>query len=116
MLDLTAFLKKEGINSASEQVGAVSVDDYVREAGLPTVNFIKMSIEGSELPALEGARSTLLSCRPNLAITAFRNDIVDIYRYLHNLDIDYRFALGHTTNHVEETVLFATASPADYIS
>ena len=114
-LDLTDFLHKAGFKSATEQVAAVSIDDYVREAGLPTVNFIKMAIEGSELPVLEGARSTLLSCRPKLAVCAFRNDIVDIYRYLDRLDIGYRFALGHFTNHSEETVLFATASPADNI-
>ena len=112
-LDLTEFLSKEGIKSATERVSAVSIDDYAREAGLPTVNFIKMAIEGSELYALEGARSTLLSCRPKLAVCAFRNDIVDIYRYLDGLDVGYRFALGHTTNHSEETVLFATVSPPE---
>jgi FkbM family methyltransferase len=110
VLDLTEFLEKEGVTSPREPVGAVSIDDYVCEAGLPTVNFIKMAIEGSELPALEGARRTLLTCRPNLAVCAFRNDVVDLYRYLDDLDVGYRFALGHFTNHSEETVLFATVS------
>jgi FkbM family methyltransferase len=113
VLDLTEFLKKEGIDSAREQVPAISIDDYVRDARLPTVNFIKMAIEGAELPALEGARNTLLTCRPNLAVCAFRNDIVDVYQFLDRLDIGYRFALGHFTNHSEETVLFATVSPRD---
>ena len=66
----------------------------------------------SNLPAAwkAQARTTLLSCRPNLAISAFRNDLVDLYRFLDDLGIGYRFALGHFSNHFEETVLFATAS------
>ncbi len=112
VLDLTEFLAREGLASAREQVAAVAIDDYVREAGLSAVQFIKMAIEGAELAALEGARRTLQSCRPNLAICAFRNDIVDVYRFLDRLDVGYRFALGHFTNHSEETVLFATVSSA----
>lgn len=38
------------------------------------VDFIKIDVEGYELPVLEGARATILRCRPNIVIEQKGND------------------------------------------
>jgi hypothetical protein len=50
----------------SEQVSITSLDDDIREMGLPAPDFIKIDIEGGELDALVGARHTLMTHKPRL--------------------------------------------------
>jgi hypothetical protein len=90
-------------------VSTVSIDDFVARENLPQVNFIKMDIEGAELPALQGAEETLRNFKPRLAISLYHRDtdLVDIPRYLNGLGLGYEFFLDHFTIHREETVLFA---------
>jgi FkbM family methyltransferase len=91
----------------------VALDDYVEDAGLPRVDFIKLDIEGAELAALQGAERALRRWRPRLAVAVYHrlSDFVEIPRYMRELDLGYRFFLGHFTTHSEETILFATAEP-----
>lgn len=46
------------------EVEMKSIDDFVYASGLSTVDFIKIDIEGFELPAFQGAVQTLLKFRP----------------------------------------------------
>lgn len=87
----------------------ISIDDLVRELRLPSVDFIKMDIEGAEFPALQGARHTITSHRPKLAISIYHqiSDFATIPRYLHELDLEYDFYVEHHTIYQNETVLFA---------
>ena len=50
----------------SEQISITALDDDIREMGLPVPDFIKIDIEGGELDALVGARSTLTTHKPQL--------------------------------------------------
>jgi FkbM family methyltransferase len=50
------------------QVPLTTIDKLVAELKLPRVDFIKMDIEGAEVPALAGARETIGSFKPRLAI------------------------------------------------
>ena len=47
-----------------------TIDNIVSELQLPSVDFIKMDIEGAEKNALRGARGTLLKFSPAMAISA----------------------------------------------
>lgn len=90
---------------------SVSIDDEVRKRCFDHVDFIKMDIEGAEFEALKGARETLIRHKPDLALCVYhsREDFTRLARFVHDLDLGYRFALGHFTFHAEETVLYATA-------
>lgn len=46
------------------EVEMKSIDDFVYGAGLDTVDFIKIDVEGFELPVFQGAVKTLLKFRP----------------------------------------------------
>jgi FkbM family methyltransferase len=52
------------------RVPVTTIDHIVSELQLPSVDFIKMDIEGAEKNALRGARATLLKFSPVMAISA----------------------------------------------
>jgi FkbM family methyltransferase len=88
----------------------LSIDDLVQRRNLPRVNFIKMDIEGAELPALRGAAETIKRFKPKLAISVYHRltDFFEVPEFLDSLRCNYEFFLRHYTIHAEETVLFAT--------
>jgi len=53
------------------RVPLTTIDKLVAELNLPRVDFIKMDIEGAEVPALEGARETLKRWHPRMALAAY---------------------------------------------
>lgn len=90
---------------------ATTIDDTVKRLKLNRVDHIKMDIEGSEMSALRGARDTIKTFRPNLAICVYHNltDFFEVPQFLDSLDAGYRFYLQHSTVHGDETVIFARA-------
>jgi FkbM family methyltransferase len=88
-----------------------TIDALVGRGDVERVDFIKLDVEGAELPALHGAEATLRRFRPRLAVAAYHkpDDLAAIPEYLAGLEIGYSFQLGHITMHGEETVLFAIA-------
>lgn len=86
-----------------------TIDDTVRELGLPKVDFIKMDIEGAELNALKGAEHCIRAYHPKLAISLYHSldDFSTIPRYLASLGLEYKYYLAHHTIYENETVLFA---------
>ena len=91
-----------------------TVDAYSEEQRLPSVDFIKMDIEGFELPALIGARSVIERHRPKLAISLYHKplDLVEIPLWLAQNFPDYDLYIDHYTIHHEETVLYAISRRA----
>ncbi len=89
-----------------------TIDQAVQARRLGPVGLIKMDIEGAEQPVLRGAIQTLKRDRPRLAISLYHSmdDMVQIPRWIADLDLGYRFYLGHETIFDAETVLFAVAS------
>ena len=118
--DVKLFFKDDGPGSsvspdffdgANGEVKTISIDDFIHNNSISKVDFIKMDIEGAELPTLKGAIDTLSKHKPKLAISIYHSmdDFVEIPEYLNNLGLGYKFYLGHYTIHAEETVLYAIA-------
>lgn len=92
----------------NQELPLTTIDAYLDAKPDVRVSFLKMDIEGAELSALHGARRTLLSHRPKLAISLYHrlDDFVTIPLFLAGLLPDYEFYLDHYTIHAEETVLY----------
>lgn len=92
-----------------EKVESITIDDFVKEEQIQSIEFIKMDIEGAELQALRGAETTIKSFRPKLAITIYHSysDFWEIPLFLSSLNQGYVFYIRHFKIHQEETVLFA---------
>lgn len=73
------------------------------------VTHIKMDIEGAELAALEGAKRTIQTYKPKLAICVYHKneDILDISSYILSLVPEYKLFLRHHNISGTETVLYA---------
>jgi FkbM family methyltransferase len=63
-----AGLRNSGSALVSEEICLTTLDDDIQAMSLPPPDFIKIDIEGAELAALQGARSTLLTHKPQLFI------------------------------------------------
>jgi FkbM family methyltransferase len=87
----------------------LAIDDFVRDRHLDRLDLIKMDIEGAEFDALQGARATLQQYHPQLALCVYHSpaDFARLARFVDDLDLTYRFYLGHLTIHAEETILYA---------
>ena len=84
-----------------------ALDDVL--AGKP-VTLIKMDIEGSEMPALNGAKKIITEQKPRIAISAYHKleDIWQIPIYLKSLNPKYRCYLRHHGPVVWDTDLYFT--------
>lgn len=91
------------------KIDTTTIDDYKKEQNIEKIDFIKMDIEGSELPALEGAIKTLKEDRPQLAISIYHSneDFIKIPIFLHNNLENYIFKLAHYSARAHETILYA---------
>jgi FkbM family methyltransferase len=74
------------------------------------VTFIKMDIEGAEIPALAGAKQTIQNQRPKLAICTYHQlrDLLEIPSIIHAMCPDYRIFLRHHGQLRYGTICYAT--------
>ena len=75
------------------------IDDILDHKG---ATYIKMNIEGSELPALKGAGQTIADYKPKLAIAGYHKtwDLWEVPLLIHDICPAYRFYLRSYMNHV----------------
>jgi FkbM family methyltransferase len=87
----------------------ITLDDFVAEAGLDRIDFVKMDVEGAEMKVLAGAGDALRRFAPKLALAAYHkdDDLVQIPGALNALDVPYRYYLKTASPLEDETVLFA---------
>lgn len=92
--DGTASISGDSGGSAEDAVGLTTIDSLM---GDEKVFAIFMDIEGSELPALKGAREVILRDRPVLAVRVYhrRDDLLLIPQFIASLPCDekYRYYL-----------------------
>lgn len=95
-----------GLAEAGECIVKVcAMDKEIKEP----ITFIKMDIEGAELEALRGAADTIRRYRPKLAICVYHKpeDIIDIPKYILELNPEYKLYMRHYSDNAGETVLYA---------
>ncbi|QDI83255.1 FkbM family methyltransferase [Methylorubrum populi] len=90
------------------EVPVITLDQWVQQAGIERVDFLKLDIEGHEIPALRGAAQTIVRHRPKLAISVYHyhNDVNGITLLIHELSPWYEFYLRHNAMWDSEVVLF----------
>ncbi|MEK7432694.1 MAG: FkbM family methyltransferase [Cyanobacteriota bacterium] len=95
---------------SSIKVKTQSIDNLVKEKNIEKIDFIKMDIEGAEIPALIGASETIKKFKPKLAISAYHkiDDFITISNFIKSLEPSYKIFVDHYTIHSEETVIYAT--------
>jgi len=108
------FSETEDCVSSIQEDGKSSINtrsiDSVCSDSEDKVTFIKMDIEGAELPALRGAKETILRYKPRLAICIYHSDqeMLSIAEYIHSIVPEYKlYVRQHHKNYFMETVLYA---------
>lgn len=91
------------------KVETLSIDDLVKLKNISRVDFIKMDIEGAEIPTLKGAAETIKKFKPKLAISAYHksDDLVTIPKLIQSIRNDYHFYIDYYTIIGHEIVLYA---------
>ena len=94
--------------NTGRQIETITIDTFCAEQALKKVDFIKMDIEGGEVPALSGGAATILSHKPKLAISAYHkwDDLLVIPKLIHSIRDDYSYYLDCTTGFGGEAVLY----------
>ena len=87
-------LQNSNMQAQTESITVTTIDQDIQEHSLPAPDFIKVDVEGLELPVLQGARETLVQYKPRLflemhgeTLNLKRQNVAAIVRYL--LDIGY---------------------------
>ncbi len=102
--DVAARVSEEG----TEKIECVPLDEVLR-GGREPVHMIKMDIEGSELPALEGARESVKRWKLILAVCAYHepDDFFTIPQKIKALEPGYQIYFRQYELSSEETVCYA---------
>ena len=82
------------VSKTGTPIPTITVDSIV-ENNFAT--FIKLDVEGNEIPALNGARHTIGACKPKLCVAAYHrfDDIINIPLHILNMRPDYKMYLRH---------------------
>lgn len=84
---------------------AVSIDGVMKGV---VPGYIKMDVEGAEMKALMGAKRTIATHRPSLAISIYHapGHLFEIQLLLNNWELGYKFFLRSHGNNLFDTVLY----------
>lgn len=88
------------------EVAVTTIDSTLRGN---RCNLIKLNINGSELEALNGAKSTITKYKPKLQIYLTLENVVEIPKFLIKYNKDYTFYLGYYDqyNNLDNIILYA---------
>jgi len=67
--------------AATTQVSVTTLDHFMQENNLSAIDFIKLDLQGNELPALQGAKNALAGCKAVLVEVNFRERYAGCTRF-----------------------------------
>ena len=114
--DNIRFDSKLGSASRASSLGTSFVKIRTLDSlQIPNPTFIKMDIEGFEVPALLGAIGTIRVYEPRLAISVYHrfDDLRRIPEVVDLAKVPYRIYLRHYTEGIDETVMFFVPESLD---
>jgi FkbM family methyltransferase len=107
----TLRLEPQGSGSMISASGSIEIavdrlDDILQDLYEPTL--MKMDVEGAELQVIDGAKHTISTYGPRLAICVYHKagDFWRIPQKILSIRSDYRIYLRHYTESIYETVMF----------
>jgi len=94
-------------DSGSSKIDVDTIDNVLHGK---KATYIKMDIEGAELAAIEGARNTIISHKPKLAICVYHRveDLITIPQKIHSFVPEYKLYLRTHSLYSCAVVLYAT--------
>lgn len=100
---------EEACTVATEGETIIPVTTLDETVGDEQVTFIKMDVEGAELPTLKGAKKLIDRLHPNMAICIYHSDadMVDIAEYLKQVHPFYDLYVRHYSHFYADTILYA---------
>jgi FkbM family methyltransferase len=106
-----SVVMKWGSLHGQVKVPLTTIDKLAAELNLPRVDFIKMDVEGAEIPALHGARDTIQRFKPRLSIATEHkpDDEFTIPATVRALRQDYQMQCGpclEENRHIRPDVLY----------
>ena len=104
--DSTGTMGSRIAESGMVSIDVNSIDNIVEGK---RVDFIKMDIEGSEMNALKGARKTIETYKPILAICVYHksDDLLTIPAYIRSICPDYNFYIRAYNPYATDLILYA---------
>ncbi|TYK65593.1 FkbM family methyltransferase [Colwellia echini] len=90
----------------------LSIDDMVKTKEIEKIDFIKMDVEGAEVPALNGAYECIKKDKPKLAISVYhkKDDLITITSIIKKINPNYKLYFDYYTNTGAEAILYAIDS------
>ncbi|MBA7558929.1 hypothetical protein ES708_00540 [subsurface metagenome] len=107
---------EKNVNSKSSHISSdgnvkvkvIILDSFVKENKI-IPSLIKLDIEGAEYEAIQGAIKTIQTFKPKLQICIYHN-VEDLWRIpilIKKIDPNYYFYIGHHSQNLVDTVLYA---------
>ena len=95
------------VGHGDQVISCRMIDEFAEARCHPT--FIKLDIEGHELPALRGAERTIREQRPVLAVSAYhkQNDLWELPLEIHAMQPEYEFRIAPHVADGWDLVLYA---------
>ena len=92
-------------SEGTDIINTIRLDDCIDEK----IDVLKLDIEGSEKEALIGATSLIQKYKPRLHICLYHKpaDLYDLPLFIKTLNPEYKFYLGHHSENITESVLYA---------
>jgi FkbM family methyltransferase len=111
-IDAGAASRIASQDNGGTRLQSLSIDDFVKQQGLPRVDFMKFDIEGAERYALDGAADTIRTHKPTLAISVYHlpDDPFVIAEKILALSPDYRFWMKGVCKNYGEIILFCQSA------
>lgn len=92
-----------------EKCQMTTIDTIVSKYNIKKVDIIKLDVEASEKYALLGGVRTIEKYRPKLLISVYHkvNHLFELPLFINDLNLNYKFYMGHHSPIQWETVLYA---------